>query len=527
MMQGLHHHQHQFAALLFAALPKNTAAAAATASVATSYSATASTSVPTTTTPLLYPFKCDLQSTVLAMRDCAYEASVALSAFARVSRGHTALTSESGSMLEDANAILLPLESVLSKDVSAMARERETKMEVSPIHGQAIYQSYGLRDRETCQTFKPLLPSLTFSVKELHSLLTRLARTASLHAGNLHKALEGLGESQEVKSKSISLSRPELVTSDATEYDERGGESISTSSGGSPKELVGLTGLSLHDKEWISPPDSIDTSSVESSITSTETSLSDGINDLAETMKISLDSSQNKANDDLNLVPSSQSKYDEISHRGPENVYQRGVSDESVSNPLESSQPSNRVNLDVKFQSKDEVSTLGKVEVDDESHEVPVPSTDRASRLARGKNSYAMSVLRRVEMKLDGRDITDRRKLSIAEQVDYLLKQATSVDNLCSVYEAFNREALTQRSHRNDGNFRHIKNEKKKPGSPLQNEPESSHSTCSSPVSQYISDRRCYSIKCGWPCFRFPLPPPYQPPMTLRQHQTSFRWELR
>ncbi|XP_039015220.1 serine/threonine-protein kinase SMG1-like [Hibiscus syriacus] len=113
------------------------------------------------------------------------------------------------------------------------------------------------------------------------------------------------------------------------------------------------------------------------------------------------------------------------------------VSDESVSNPLESSQPSNRVNLDVKFQSKDEVSTLGKVEVDDESHEVPVPSTDRASRLARGKNSYAMSVLRRVEMKLDGRDITDRRKLSIAEQVDYLLKQATSVDNLCSVYEGW------------------------------------------------------------------------------------------
>lgn len=69
----------------------------------------------------------------------------------------------------------------------AMARERETKMEVSPIHGQAIYQSYGLRVRETCQTFKPLVPSLTFSVKELHSLLTRLARTASLHAGNLHK----------------------------------------------------------------------------------------------------------------------------------------------------------------------------------------------------------------------------------------------------------------------------------------------------------------------------------------------------
>uniref|UniRef100_A0A2P2LS66 non-specific serine/threonine protein kinase n=2 Tax=Rhizophora mucronata TaxID=61149 RepID=A0A2P2LS66_RHIMU len=38
----------------------------------------------------------DLQGTVLAMRDCAYEANVALSAFGSVSRGHTALTSESG-----------------------------------------------------------------------------------------------------------------------------------------------------------------------------------------------------------------------------------------------------------------------------------------------------------------------------------------------------------------------------------------------------------------------------------------------
>ncbi|XP_004507377.1 uncharacterized protein [Cicer arietinum] len=43
----------------------------------------------------------DLRSTVLSMRDCAYEASVALSAFARVSRILTALSSECGSMLEE------------------------------------------------------------------------------------------------------------------------------------------------------------------------------------------------------------------------------------------------------------------------------------------------------------------------------------------------------------------------------------------------------------------------------------------
>lgn len=43
----------------------------------------------------------DLQNTLLAMRDCACEASVALSAFGNITRGHTALTSECGSMLEE------------------------------------------------------------------------------------------------------------------------------------------------------------------------------------------------------------------------------------------------------------------------------------------------------------------------------------------------------------------------------------------------------------------------------------------
>lgn len=99
-------------------------------------------------------------------------------------------------LLRQANAILLPLESVLSKDVTAMtdamARERETKMEISPIHGQAIYLSYYSRIKEACQAYKPLVPSLTSSVKGLHSMLTRLARTASLHAGNLHKVMSYL-----------------------------------------------------------------------------------------------------------------------------------------------------------------------------------------------------------------------------------------------------------------------------------------------------------------------------------------------
>lgn len=73
---------------------------------------------------------------------------------------------------------------------NAMAREKETKMEISPIHGQAIFQSYRMRIKEALQVFKPLVPSLMLSVKGLFSILTGLARAASLHAGNLHKVME-------------------------------------------------------------------------------------------------------------------------------------------------------------------------------------------------------------------------------------------------------------------------------------------------------------------------------------------------
>lgn len=93
--------------------------------------------------------------------------------------------------LAQANAILIPLDALLSKDVAAMTdamtREKEVNLEIAPIHGQAIFQSYYNRVEETLQIFRPLVPSLTSSVKGLHSMLIRLARAASLHAGNLHK----------------------------------------------------------------------------------------------------------------------------------------------------------------------------------------------------------------------------------------------------------------------------------------------------------------------------------------------------
>ncbi|KAL6211608.1 hypothetical protein ACLB2K_016831 [Fragaria x ananassa] len=433
----------------------------------------------------------DLQSTVLAMRDCACEASVALMAYAGVSNRHSTLTSECGFMLEEvlaitedlhdvhslgreaaavhrslvedlskANAILLPLETVLSKDVAAMTdamcRERNTKMEISPIHGQAIYQSYSLKIREACQALDPLLPSLTSSVKGLYSMLTRLARTASLHAGNLHKALEGLGESQEVESPVTDVSRPDLAA-DAAGFDDKERENLSMSNGESTNDFGGV-GLPLEDKGWLSPPDSICSSSTDSGITSTEMSLPGSCNDQEDIKQQLLHGTNSRgAIDFQTTTPCSPadcqemldslhiSKYTEADNTHIGSFKSTPTPSDVNGYPLALALPRNepvRVcpdtsghpneNIEVVVSGgKDEILPLNKVIVKDETRDV----THVSSRVGRGKNPYAMSVLRRVEMKLDGRDISDNRETAISEQVDYLLKQATSVDNLCNMYE--------------------------------------------------------------------------------------------
>ncbi|XP_022944490.1 serine/threonine-protein kinase SMG1-like isoform X1 [Cucurbita moschata] len=433
----------------------------------------------------------DLQSTLLSMRDCAYEASVSLSAFGNVSRNHTALTSECGSMLEEvlaitedlhdvhnlgkeaavihrrliedivkANSVLLPLEAMLSKDVAtmidAMAREREIKMEISPIHGQAIYQSYCLRIREACQMLKPLVPSLTLSVKGLYSMFTRLARTASLHAGNLHKALEGLGESQEIKSEGIHITRPEFNREVDTADFEKERESLSLSDSGSNKDIPDVTRLSLQDKEWLSPPDSFCSSSSGSGLTSG--SFPDSSNDLTEEMDQHYNSYSNREarvcpkitsfsqTDIGKILPLEESE--SKSTDGSETFFRKlstnelngGIkivatpADESIEVPTMASHPLTET-VEKLGEESGVISSDKRLE--DENQEAPPAQKAAWSRASRGRNAYAMSVLRRVEMKLNGLDNVDNRELSIAEQVDYLLKQATSVDNLCNMYEGW------------------------------------------------------------------------------------------
>ena len=46
---------------------------------------------------------------------------------------------------------------------------------------------------------------------------------------------------------------------------------------------------------------------------------------------------------------------------------------------------------------------------------------------AEERNTFALSVLRRIKMKLDGREPDVLRKATVAEQVDFIIREATNV----------------------------------------------------------------------------------------------------
>ena len=49
-------------------------------------------------------------------------------------------------------------------------------------------------------------------------------------------------------------------------------------------------------------------------------------------------------------------------------------------------------------------------------------------------NKKALSVINRVRDKLTGRDFNENEKLPVPQQVDLLINQATSKENLCQCY---------------------------------------------------------------------------------------------
>ncbi|XP_072167614.1 serine/threonine-protein kinase SMG1-like [Diadema setosum] len=61
----------------------------------------------------------------------------------------------------------------------------------------------------------------------------------------------------------------------------------------------------------------------------------------------------------------------------------------------------------------------------------------RTGKIIQVRNTYAINVWRRVKGKLDGRDPDPGKRLVVAEQVDYVIREATSLDNLATLYEGW------------------------------------------------------------------------------------------
>lgn len=185
------------------------------------------------------------------------------------------------------------------------------------------------------------------------------------------------------------------------------------SNGENTKDFVGI-GLPLEAKGWLSPPDSICSSSTDSGITLAEMSLPDSFNDQEDIGQPLLHGSGSKDTTDFqNTTPHSQtasreildsphrSKYTEADNTpigsfkstpSDPNEYPLAVaspSDESIIVCPDTSHPVNE-NRDVMSGGKDEICSLNKVIIKDETRD----ATHASSRVGRGKsNAYPIKSL--------------------------------------------------------------------------------------------------------------------------------------
>ncbi|XP_059068021.1 uncharacterized protein LOC131052623 [Cryptomeria japonica] len=491
----------------------------------------------------------ELQATLSSMRDWVVKASEELSAFCRVARSNSALTTETGSMLEEVLAItegaegahdvyrlakdvsvqhsnlmselnkvtflLLPLESTLASASSAIIgiinREGGQKLEVFPGQGQAIFQSLHSNLGEVRPILTTAVPVLLNTVKELHIALTRLARTASFDAGVLHKALEGVGESQEARSQELDLVGPELdgdevlninqdrnLAEAVRDNDEHRRESVTD------EEIL----LQADEESWISPPDSLETSGSESDGNSSQSTIYQNqeepvgiFNDWeshvsgADMIRFSggelEDASRYTVNEDIlftspsfiansqedpAMVPiigtdgkfevpymgnnqvctgSNQIHFSKGTNQKPEGS-QASVSLTKASSEILSSTHINVSEIGISYLNATEKHQTGELQQGMKQKQLHLTTdkggvgsyndlstlfssmkTEQRSHTFRGKNAYAVSVLKRVEARLEGRDIDGKRQFTVSEQVDHLIRQATSIDNLCNMYEGW------------------------------------------------------------------------------------------
>ncbi|KAJ1529376.1 hypothetical protein ONE63_006163 [Megalurothrips usitatus] len=71
------------------------------------------------------------------------------------------------------------------------------------------------------------------------------------------------------------------------------------------------------------------------------------------------------------------------------------------------------------------------------SLEKELPRDPQTGKAVQERNAYAMSVWKRVRMKLEGRDPDSARRSTVAEQVDFIISEATNLDNLALLYEGW------------------------------------------------------------------------------------------
>ncbi|CAL4935827.1 unnamed protein product [Urochloa decumbens] len=395
----------------------------------------------------------NLQDALVAMYEHACEVSALLSGFKHVSQDRTALTSECGSLLDEvlaiadglhdvytlgkeaaavhsslmtklskANATLFPLEASLSADVTVMSEaismEREKNNASVPlIHGKALYQSYNIKIREACKNIEPLVGPLTENVEGLHSMIMKLGHLSSLHAGNLHKALEVPGERESVRSQDIPSTHPDILQSDSSTEKDRG--SSGSMDCGSP-DLEMNTDASLQDGCWISPPEYSYTSS-SGCTTGSQISSSDNLEKIDAIMDVRAEiEGPGAADQETRDSSNNQSISSNVTLTHASNIH------EDETNLVEGM-----------IETEDNSAAFKQVTGQECDNSDPKSYADSSIRVTRGKNPFALSILKQVEHKLHGRDIDGTRSLNISEQVGYLLKQATSIDNLCNMYEGW------------------------------------------------------------------------------------------
>ncbi|CAN6315332.1 unnamed protein product [Urochloa humidicola] len=301
----------------------------------------------------------------------------------------------------------------------AISKEREKNNASMPlIHGKALYQSYNIKIREACKNIVPLVGPLTENVEGLHSMIMKLGHLSSLHAGNLHKALEVPGERESARSQDIPSTHPDLLQSDSSTEKDR--DSSGSMGCGSP-DLEMNTDASLQDGCWISPPEHSYTSS---------SGCTTGL-------------SQISSSDNLEKIDAFMDVRAEIEGPGTTEQETRDSSDnQSISSNVALAHGSNihevETNLvEGRIESEDNNADFKQVRGQECDNSDSKSYADSSIRVNRGKNHFALSILKQVEHKLHGQDIDGTRSLNISEQVDYLLKQATSIDNLCNMYEGW------------------------------------------------------------------------------------------